>query len=85
MIESLYLSPAKSHHSSLSLLAGPLTPSQTTPTYHSSNHSPSPFLILLTTPHYYPHTAPLSVAGTRNSVAVMIDHAFLTCAVSLPA
>ena len=73
-----------SHHSSLSLLTVPLTPPQTTPTYHSSDHSPSPLPHTTHNSSLLPHTAPLSVAGTRNNVAVMIDHAFLICAVSLP-
>ena len=72
------------HHSSLSLLTVPLTPPQTTPTYHSSDHSPSPLPHTTHNSSLLPHTAPLSVVGTRNNVAVMIDHAFLICAVSLP-
>ena len=72
-----------SHHSSLLLLTVPLTPPQTTPTYHSSDHSPRPFLIPLTTPYYSPHCSPQCSRNPGNNVAVMIDHAFLICAVSL--
>ena len=95
---SSHQSPSPLHHSTPTYVSPFLTPfliitSHRSP-HPSLDHSHLPLLRPLALPSplphtthnssLLPHTAPLSVAGTRNNVAVMIDDAFLFCAVSLP-